>query len=110
MGRRHLRLRSGVARVFRQAVREPVDDAGSGAAGRRDHQSARAQPGETDQALLRRQQIIVRRMGIKETPPPPVPVPANSGAAERHTGEGPADQRRSRIHRAGAAAISNPAS
>ena len=35
------------ARVFRQAVREPRHP-GSGADGRRDHQSARAQPGEAD--------------------------------------------------------------
>ena len=49
MGRRHLRRRGGGAHVLRQVGGGAVGRAG-GAAGRRDHQPARAQPGPSDGA------------------------------------------------------------
>ena len=51
VGRRHLRLRGRRARLLRKALREPGHP-GGGVDGGRDHQSARAQSGETDAAVV----------------------------------------------------------
>ena len=62
-------------------------------------------PAKPTRRLLRRQQIIIRRMGIKETPPPARPGQATGGDADAVAGEPDA----ARTSAAGAAAVSGAA-
>ena len=73
MGRRHLRRRGGRAHLLWRAGGGARAVAG-GAARRRDHQPAPAEPGRPTPRLLRRQQMILRRMGGVTPPEPAEPL------------------------------------